>query len=601
MHQSRLGVSTGITAPLLDRAGSASVERGVEAYRDIGEGEPMGDDRSERHTPGCDEVESTGEPERPSEEPWLQTKANVSSRAIAAATSRVWGSKLSSTSPIQAPGAGRGRALEQILSTRCLEYDIGVWLRPIAGAEVRPQRPRRGKARERFRARADDGHLTGAARPCELGDGLPDGACAEHGHPRPRRDGASLDRVTGRPCRSSAASSSSTWSGSGKRSTPEPSRAREAAGARDAEVLEARAVGHPPVPARPHRRRSRSSAGRRLDRRAQGRRRPLRPRRSLRRPGAPGAGGGTGRRRAGDRRGTRAGRRRDPGSANPDDSPPGPRDGVRHLLDADLVRAVEDGCGTWNIYQREVSHRRLRARHRRRSSGVAPRSWLWTDGCSAVPAGRSRRWPEHDRAEHDPAAWLEAALQPARRQSHKRVPPAIEAVGVGALGLGPDRRRVPYAAHRRFSSRSTRAEKQRAALADEVTHDHALPKLLWLAEHDPEGRAGVSRPRCDGLPGHLPDGRADDGHGDGGRLLPRERDGPFAPDAGRSVRGCGRGDSSGRRGARDRGGDSVAAGGYDTHVDVAGAGVSRPGDGCLRSGARSPCASASVRRSTVPG
>ena len=204
--------------------------------------------------------------------------------------------------------------------------------------------------------------------------------------------------------------------------------------------------------------------------------------------------------------------------------------------------------------------------------------------------GRARRSvetgrPEPGRAEHDPAAWLEATLATGAEAVARAGGPAIEAIGVGALGPAPlivDESLTPLTPALLFSL-DTRAEKQRAALADEVTHDHALPKLLWLAEHDPEAAqraflaldaTGFLVTRLTGVPTMDTVTAADYRHGSdmGPFALPTPVD-PFAVVGGVTAPvGTALGIAEGT---------PVAAGSYDTYVDVAGAGVRRPGDGCL--------------------
>ena len=88
------------------------------------------------------------------------------------------------------------------------------------------------------------------------------------------------------------------------------------------------------------------------------------------------------------------------------------------------------------------------------------------------------------RAEHDPGEWLAGALAVAR-EAARRAGGRIEAVGVGALGPAPllvDADLEPLTPALLFAL-DRRAEEQRRALG--VTHDHALPKLLWWQEHEP--------------------------------------------------------------------------------------------------------------------
>jgi xylulokinase len=90
-----------------------------------------------------------------------------------------------------------------------------------------------------------------------------------------------------------------------------------------------------------------------------------------------------------------------------------------------------------------------------------------------------------ERAEADPRRWLEGALV-AGAEAVAQAGAAIDAIAVSALGPAP----VLVAADGEAVSPALlfgldrRAEAQCARLG--VTHDHALPKLLWWAEHEPE-------------------------------------------------------------------------------------------------------------------
>ncbi|MDP9258854.1 MAG: FGGY-family carbohydrate kinase, partial [Actinomycetota bacterium] len=90
-----------------------------------------------------------------------------------------------------------------------------------------------------------------------------------------------------------------------------------------------------------------------------------------------------------------------------------------------------------------------------------------------------------DRAEADPREWLLGALE-AGAAAVAEAGAAVDAMAVSALGPAP----VLVTADGEAVSPSLlfgldrRAEEQRASLG--VTHDHALPKLLWWAEHEPD-------------------------------------------------------------------------------------------------------------------
>jgi xylulokinase len=90
-----------------------------------------------------------------------------------------------------------------------------------------------------------------------------------------------------------------------------------------------------------------------------------------------------------------------------------------------------------------------------------------------------------ERAEADPREWLRAALE-AGAAAVAEAGVAVDAIAVTALGPAPilvarDGEAVSPAL---LFGLDRRAEEQRARIG--TTHDHALPKLLWWAEHEPE-------------------------------------------------------------------------------------------------------------------
>lgn len=102
-------------------------------------------------------------------------------------------------------------------------------------------------------------------------------------------------------------------------------------------------------------------------------------------------------------------------------------------------------------------------------------------------AGRagSRARLAADRAEADPREWLLGAIE-AGATAVAEAGVAVDAIAVTALGPAPvlvtrDGKALSPALLFGFDRR---AEEQRARLG--VSHDHALPKLLWWAEHEPE-------------------------------------------------------------------------------------------------------------------
>lgn len=190
----------------------------------------------------------------------------------------------------------------------------------------------------------------------------------------------------------------------------------------------------------------------------------------------------------------------------------------------------------------------------------------------------SPRFPAPGRAEADARDWAAGALAAGVAAVAEAGVSAVDAVGLGALGPAPvlvDERLEPLAPALLFSL-DTRAEAERERLG--VTHDHALPKLLWWAEHEP-AFAGAAwaldatgyvvssltgRPVMDAIT------RLD--YGEPPLPVPEPVE-PLAVAGGLT-----------RDAARALGvaaGTPVAAGTYDTYVDVAGVGVRRPGDACV--------------------
>jgi xylulokinase len=196
------------------------------------------------------------------------------------------------------------------------------------------------------------------------------------------------------------------------------------------------------------------------------------------------------------------------------------------------------------------------------------------------------------RAEQDPDEWVDAVLAAGREALAIAGVQRVAAVGVAALGPAPvllDESYRPLGPAPLFAL-DTRAEPERRALAgeagladDAVTHDHALPKLLRVRDHEPDrfARAVLAldvagylvlaltgQPAMDSitaaefaLPGHpspLP--------------VPAPTD-PLAI-AGRLTR-----EAAGALGLT--GSAPVTTGCYDTYADVAACGVRAPGDAAL--------------------
>jgi xylulokinase len=210
---------------------------------------------------------------------------------------------------------------------------------------------------------------------------------------------------------------------------------------------------------------------------------------------------------------------------------------------------------------------------------------------------RARRPHDHARmgdatAEHDPSDWLEGVAAAGRDAVAAAGGARVSCVGVAALGPAPvlvdaDLRALTAAPLFGFDRR---AEPQRRRMLDEVeagpdaaTLDNALPKLAWWVEHEPElarradwavdatgfvvgALTGLpvmdSITACDyGLPGAEPP-----------VPLPEPRD-PLAVAGGLLP------DWAARLGVEP--GLPVTVGTYDSFVDIAAAGVRRPGDSGL--------------------
>jgi len=194
--------------------------------------------------------------------------------------------------------------------------------------------------------------------------------------------------------------------------------------------------------------------------------------------------------------------------------------------------------------------------------------------------------------EGDPAAWLAAVLQAAQAALSAAGRPRIAALGIGALGPCPvllDAAQRPLGPVPLFALDS-RAESLRRELAarhglDEsaLGPDHAIPKLAWLRERFPERFARASGvtdatgflvaaltgqavmdpvTQCDhvarGVPQPLP--------------LPRLL-------AGDAIAGGLTTDAAAWLGLPA--GTPVAAGSYDSYVDIAGTGTREAGDACV--------------------
>lgn len=186
-----------------------------------------------------------------------------------------------------------------------------------------------------------------------------------------------------------------------------------------------------------------------------------------------------------------------------------------------------------------------------------------------------------DRAEADPGDWLRGALE-AGAAAVADAGVAIDAIGVSALGPSPVlvTRTGEAVSPALLFGLDRRAEEQRERLG--VTHDHALPKLLWWAEHEPQRLAradtavDVAGFVVAGLCGELVmDEITAEAYGVAGAEsplpLPRPCD-PLAHAGGLlPAPAAALGVASGT---------PVAAGTIDSYADVAGT-ATAPGEGCI--------------------
>jgi xylulokinase len=182
------------------------------------------------------------------------------------------------------------------------------------------------------------------------------------------------------------------------------------------------------------------------------------------------------------------------------------------------------------------------------------------------------------RAEQDPGAWLEAALEAGLEAADGR---QVDAVAVGALGPAPvlvDSSLEPLTPALLFSL-DRRAEPGPLG----VTHDHALPKLLWWRSHEPDlwrqaawglDATGFLVARLTGVPTQDTITRRDWAHPEEPEPLPL----PVPVDP---LAVAGSLTPASARTLGQRPGIPVAAGAYDTYADVLAAGVRAPGDACV--------------------
>ena len=186
-----------------------------------------------------------------------------------------------------------------------------------------------------------------------------------------------------------------------------------------------------------------------------------------------------------------------------------------------------------------------------------------------------------ERAEQDPRVWLDATFDAGREALDGGG--AVDAIGLAALGPAPilvDRRLEPLTPALLFSL-DRRAEPQRRALG--VTHDHALPKLAWWQEHEPElvRRAAWALDATGFLVGHLVGLPVMDTVTMLDWELPGTTPCVPLPDPVDPLSHAGGLTATAARRLGVAAGTPVAAGTYDSHADLLAAGVHRPGDAAL--------------------
>jgi len=197
-----------------------------------------------------------------------------------------------------------------------------------------------------------------------------------------------------------------------------------------------------------------------------------------------------------------------------------------------------------------------------------------------------------DRIERDPVGWVEDVVAAARLALGQAGHPRVAAIGIGALGPCPvllDEDLEPLGPAPLFSI-DARAQPQRRRLLDKlgvaddaISQDHAIPRLLWMQEHEPArfrravrvvdaagflvaaltGRAVMDpatacEHRLEGIDPPVPLPELLPADSMAGGLLPAA-----AEWLGLAV------------------GTPVTVGAYDSYVDIAGAGAARIGDACM--------------------
>jgi xylulokinase len=189
---------------------------------------------------------------------------------------------------------------------------------------------------------------------------------------------------------------------------------------------------------------------------------------------------------------------------------------------------------------------------------------------------------EPGRAEHDPRAWVAGALEAGREAVVQAGRVDLVALGIGALGPAPvlvDEELKALTPAPLFAL-DRRAEEQRARLA--VPDDHALPKLRWWQENEPDlfARAAWALDATGYLVAALTGEPAMDSITRAAYEHPAAEAGVSLPPPLHPLAVAGRLLAEQARTLGLRPGTPVAAGTFDTYVDIAGTGVG-PGDACL--------------------
>lgn len=195
------------------------------------------------------------------------------------------------------------------------------------------------------------------------------------------------------------------------------------------------------------------------------------------------------------------------------------------------------------------------------------------------------------RAEQDPLEWLTAVAEAGRAAAAGRGQ-QVDAIAISALGPAPvlvSADLAPLTPALLFSL-DTRAEQCRRALADQLgltadqlNHDHAIPKLLWWRDNEPElwQQAAWALDATGFLVSHLTNIPTMDSitacdYSLPGLACPVTLPAPLDP---LSVAGPLTAWWADRLGLRP--GIPVLAGTYDSYADSAATGTVRVGDGCI--------------------